>query len=71
MKKVYNTQYNDVCRNCGGEGVLHTEGHDHGHGHKREPTEKVCPMCLGRGVVLVNKEIVVTVLPKVNISHAK
>ncbi|MCT4590543.1 MAG: hypothetical protein N4A71_22135 [Carboxylicivirga sp.] len=49
--------YNDVCRNCGGEGYL--------AGIKGTDMKPVkCETCQGSGMVTIKKEISITITPK-------
>ena len=64
MDRNYIIKENSICRRCLGEGVMRFEGYDFGHGHKQEARELTCTLCLGSGVVVIEKKIEVTISPK-------
>jgi len=64
MERSYNIRNTAICRRCLGEGIIITEGVHLGHGRYSEPTELVCDLCNGTGMVQVNKEIKVSITPK-------
>lgn len=63
-KLTINRKYNQVCRECLGEGVVTIPGYDHGHGRTEEPKTDVCSVCQGACMVTVEKEINITITPK-------
>ncbi len=52
----------ELCRNCGGTGILLAYDKDDLLNYK-EPEIKKCPICEGQRVVIVKKEIKTTVIP--------
>lgn len=55
MRKEYNINNVETCRRCLGEGVV-TEIDSR--------KEIICPVCKGTGMVIVRKDIIITVIPK-------
>lgn len=64
MDKHYNIKRTELCRNCYGEGFVVKPGEHLGHGRYSDPKEDVCTLCNGTGIVVIQKEIHVTITPK-------
>lgn len=64
MEKKYFSQEVQVCGNCKGEGRCYFPANNP-HNGDEEGHENVCYMCQGSGLVQVNKQTIVTIMPKV------
>lgn len=53
----------EVCRNCGGSGVVLDTPPFHPHGRENEAIPRKCPVCVGSGRVRKRLEIKVTIEP--------
>lgn len=66
MKKEYKIKQNEICRNCKGEGVVEVVDFNTKQGYSSADS-KPCQICNGYGIVVVTKEIKMTIKPKIEL----